>query len=77
MLGRPGSEQARQDMLEAACSLLKNKGFQSVGTHEIAQAAGVISATLYRWWDSKEEIVFDVCFEHMRPLSPFLAVVRP
>ena len=30
--------------------------------------AGVSSATLYRWWDSKEEILFDACFEHMKPV---------
>jgi AcrR family transcriptional regulator len=64
--GRPRSEQARQDILEAAYSLLKAKGFQSVGSHEIAKAAGVSSATLYRWWGSKEEILFDACFEHMK-----------
>ena len=48
--------------------LLKNRGFQSVGSHEIAKAAGVSSATLYRWWNSKEEILFEACFEHMKPV---------
>ena len=65
--GRPRSEQARQDILEAAFKLVKNKGFQSVRAHEIAEAAGVSSATLYRWWNSKEEIMFDACFEHLKP----------
>jgi AcrR family transcriptional regulator len=64
--GRPRSEQARQEILEAAYELLSDKGFNAVGSHEIAQAAGVSSATLYRWWKSKEEILFDACFEHMR-----------
>ena len=66
--GRPRSEQARQDILKAAYRLLKAKGVQHVGSHEIAKAAGVSSATLYRWWDSKEEILFDACFEHMKPV---------
>ena len=66
--GRPRSEQARQEILEAAYELLSDKGFNAVGSHEIAQAAGVSSATLYRWWKSKEEILFDSCFEHMRPI---------
>src|SRR6201993_2344228 len=66
--GRPRSEHARQDILKAAYKLLKNKGFNAVGSHEIAQAAGVSSATLYRWWDAKEEILFDACFEHMKPV---------
>src|ERR1700742_498053 len=66
--GRPRSEQARQEILEAAYELLSNKGFNAVGSHEIAQAARVSSATLYRWWKSKEEILFDACFEHMRAI---------
>src|SRR5260370_8581192 len=66
--GRPRSEQARQEILEAAYKLLRDKGFKAVGSHEIAQVAGVSSATLYRWWKSKEEILFDACFEHMKPV---------
>ena len=65
--GRPRSEEARQGVLKAAYQLLKAKGFQSVGSHQIARAAGVSSATLYRWWNSREEILFDACFEHMKP----------
>jgi AcrR family transcriptional regulator len=66
--GRPRSEQARCDILEAAYNLLRAKGFQEVGSHEIANTAGVSSATLYRWWASKEEILLDACFEHMKPV---------
>ena len=66
--GRPRSEQARHEILETAYNLLRDKGFNAVGSHEIAQAAGVSSATLYRWWKSKEEILFDACFEHMKPI---------
>src|SRR3984957_7612872 len=65
---RPRSEQARQEILETAYKLLRDKGFNAVGSHEIAQVAGVSSATLYRWWKSKEEILFDACFEHMKPV---------
>ena len=66
--GRPRSEQARCDILAGAYNLLRAKGFQTVGSHEIANTAGVSSATLYRWWDSKEEILLDACFEHMKPV---------
>lgn len=66
--GRPRREQARRDILDAAYNLLRAKGFQEVGSHEIAQTAGVSSATLYRWWNAKEEILFDACFEHMKPV---------
>ncbi len=66
--GRPRSEQARCEILVAAYKLLKDKRFNAIGSHEIARAAGVSSATLYRWWNSKEEILFDACFEHMKPV---------
>src|ERR1700731_706279 len=66
--GRPRSEQARREILETAYKLLRDKGFNAVGSHEIAKGAGVSSATLYRWWKSKEEILFDACFERMKPI---------
>jgi AcrR family transcriptional regulator len=66
--GRPRSEQARCDILAAAYNLLRAKGFQKVGSHEIAKTAGVSSATLYRWWSSKGEILLDASFEHMKPV---------
>jgi AcrR family transcriptional regulator len=65
--GRPRSEQARRNILEAAYKLLETKGFHAVGSHEIASVAGVSSATLYRWWGSKEEILLHACFQHMKP----------
>ena len=67
-VGRPRSEEARCDILAAAYNLLRAKGFQTVGSHEIANTAGVSSATLYRWWGSKGEILLDACFEHMKPV---------
>jgi AcrR family transcriptional regulator len=66
--GRPRSERARHNILEAAYKLLQAKGFHAIGSHEIARAAGVSSATLYRWWGSKEEVLLHACFEHMKPV---------
>ena len=69
--GRPRSERARKDILQSAYKLLKSKGFSSIRAQEIANRAGVSTATLYRWWNSKEEIMFDACFEHVRPALTF------
>jgi AcrR family transcriptional regulator len=65
--GRPRSERARQDILKSAYKLLKKKGISAVAAQEIADGAGVSTATLYRWWDTKEAIMFDACFEHVMP----------
>jgi AcrR family transcriptional regulator len=34
---------------------------------QLARAAGVSTATLYRWWDTKEAIMLDAFFEHVKP----------
>src|SRR5580698_2341280 len=65
--GRPRSEQARHDILESAYKLLKKKGIRAVAAQEIATGAGVSTATLYRWWETKEALMFDACFEHVMP----------
>jgi AcrR family transcriptional regulator len=65
--GRPRSEAARRQILEAAYKLLRDKGMQSASTQEIAASANVSTATLYRWWDTKEAIMLDAMLEHARP----------
>jgi AcrR family transcriptional regulator len=65
--GRPRSETARKQILQAAYELLRAKGIQAASTQEIAAAAGVSTATLYRWWDTKEAIMLDALFEYVKP----------
>jgi AcrR family transcriptional regulator len=69
--GRPRSEAARRQILEAAYKLLQEKGIQAASTQEIAAQAGVSTATLYRWWDTKESIMLDAAFEHVKPLLAY------
>jgi AcrR family transcriptional regulator len=69
--GRPRSDAAREQILEAAYRALSEKGIQAASTQEIAAAAGVSTATLYRWWDTKEAIMLDAAFEHVRPALTF------
>ena len=69
--GRPRSESARKQIMEAAYKFLSEKGIQAASTQEIAAAAGVSTATLYRWWDTKEAIMLDAAFEHVGPVLGF------
>jgi AcrR family transcriptional regulator len=69
--GRPRSEEARRSILKVAYKLLKLKNINSITTQKIAREAGVSTATLYRWWNTKEEVVFEACFEHLRPTLSF------
>jgi AcrR family transcriptional regulator len=53
------SEQARQAVLEAADDLLVEKGFAGVTIEGIAASAGVAKQTIYRWWNTKTDILLD------------------
>jgi AcrR family transcriptional regulator len=75
--GRPRSEAARKQILEAAYDLLRSKGIQSASTQEIAAAAGVSTATLYRWWNTKEAIMLDALFEHVKPALAYEGAGSP
>jgi AcrR family transcriptional regulator len=46
-------------VLEAADDLLVERGFASVTIEGIAARAGVAKQTIYRWWPSKIDILFD------------------
>lgn len=53
------SEQARTAVLEAADDLLVEKGFAGVTIEGIAASAGVAKQTIYRWWNTKTDILLD------------------
>lgn len=46
-------------MLNAADDLLVEVGFEGLTIEGIAAAAGVAKQTIYRWWKSKVDILFD------------------
>ena len=53
------SEAARLAVLEAADDLLVEHGFAGVTIEGIAAKAGVAKQTIYRWWGSKSDVLFD------------------
>lgn len=53
------SEKARQAVLEAADDLLAEKGFTGVTMEGIAARAGVAKQTIYRWWNTKTDVLVD------------------
>jgi AcrR family transcriptional regulator len=57
------SEEARTAILEAADDLLAERGFAGVTIEGIAVRAGVAKQTIYRWWTSKTDILFDALAE--------------
>jgi AcrR family transcriptional regulator len=67
------SEAARIAVLEAADDLLVEHGFAGVTIESIAARAKVAKQTIYRWWTSKTDILFDALIadaeEHFTPLD--------
>jgi AcrR family transcriptional regulator len=57
--GRPRSARAHRAILDAALSLLVEEGYDTMSIEAVAERAGVGKATIYRRWDSKEELVAD------------------
>jgi len=57
------SERARQAVLSAADDLLAERGFAGVTIEGIAAKAGVAKQTIYRWWQSKTDVLMDAYLE--------------
>ena len=55
---------ARERILDAAYELFSHRGIRAVGVNEVIERAGVATATLYRHFTSKHELV--LAFLHLR-----------
>jgi len=52
----PGRSERRADVMQTAAELFAQKGFRATTVREIADAAGILSGSLYHHFDSKESI---------------------
>ncbi|HWG27779.1 TetR/AcrR family transcriptional regulator [Actinospica sp.] len=68
-LGRPRSEPARRAVLDAALRLVRRDGYQAVTIKGIAEEAGVGRQTIYRWWNSKREVLLEAIIDLARPIA--------
>lgn len=58
--GRPRNEQSNQAILQAARELIADHGVQSFSMEQLAARAGVSKPTIYRRWQTKEDLLSDV-----------------
>ncbi|WP_068269024.1 TetR/AcrR family transcriptional regulator [Aldersonia kunmingensis] len=58
--GANGKSGRRQELLELAASLFADRGVQATTVRDIADAAGILSGSLYHHFDSKESMVDEI-----------------
>jgi AcrR family transcriptional regulator len=56
--------------LRSAYRLLKKACVQKISTQQIAHAAGVSTATIYRWWPNKESLLLDAFLQRSEDAAP-------
>lgn len=69
--------QTRLDIVTAATALFRKQGFDDTSMTEIAVAAGVSRRTLYRYFPTKEDIVFESPREWLEIFESVVATRRP
>src|ERR1700730_19024989 len=73
-LGRPRDEEARNAILRASLSLVKEFGYRSLTIDKIAQRAGTGKTTIYRWWPSKAAVVGEAFLSLISPEIEFPSI---
>lgn len=58
-MGRPRSEQAHEQVLEAALKLFSERGIDATSMDAIAEASGVSKATIYKHWADKDALCLE------------------
>lgn len=59
----------RQNILDAAVRIFREKGFQKARVSDIVSAAGLAQGTFYLYFKSKEEIAREICRSFMEGLT--------
>jgi AcrR family transcriptional regulator len=67
--GRPRDPVADRAILEATLQLLDEQGYSGLALTEVAERAGVSTATLYRRWSSKGPLVLAAMQSILYPVS--------
>lgn len=61
--GRKRSEASRQRIVAASLEIMAERGYNGITVDEIAKRARVGKQTIYRWWQTRGEIMMEVLGE--------------
>lgn len=67
------SEATKQRLLEAAQSLFYQKGFEKTAVREIVKAAGVAQGTFYLYFETKEQVLFQILEKAFQNFNRYFA----
>ncbi len=69
--GRPRSEATRVAILDTASNLLETESYSRISIERIAAEAKVGKQSIYRWWDSKADVLLEAYTERaLKRLPP-------
>lgn len=68
-VGRPRSEGTRAAILASAYEFLETLPIAEITTVHIARKAGASTATVYRWWTTKEALLLDAFLDRMESMK--------
>lgn len=70
--GRPRSDSSRTALMNATFDLLREVGFERMSIDAIAAKAGVGKTTIYRWYNTKEELVIEALTSMSQQATQFI-----
>ena len=70
-------EKTEAAIREAAVDLIARHGYEAVSMRQLAAEVGVQAAALYRYFPTKEDLLFALMEEHMRELVASWDAARP
>ena len=70
--GRPRSEATRQAVLQSSSDLLEAESYRSISIERIAAEAKVGKQSIYRWWDSKADVLLEAFTDRALKRLPLL-----
>ncbi|CAN7433611.1 TetR/AcrR family transcriptional regulator [Mesorhizobium sp. LjNodule214] len=70
-------EKTEAAVREAAVSLIARLGYEAMSMRQLAAEVGVQAAALYRYFPTKEDLLFTLMREHMEGLSAAWEAARP
>lgn len=62
-------DERKQAIVEAAAALYARRGFNGASVADLAEACGTSKSLIYHYYQSKEDILFDVMISHVRALD--------